>query len=285
MKSRRRRLLLAALVLSLLIHAVAGGLLARLARLAPHAVPPDDAAAADRVAIERIEPTPRPTPTPVRQPTPTPTPIVRPRARPALPRTATAPRIAREQPPPAPAAPREIARVVPHAPPEPRAHEPAHTAFSQSQIDAMNTQFRSTIASAQQAVAQGPAASGGSDAGSAATTMKRYTSVSFGSPADVLGGGLCDNLSETTHGDRTYIYWQCRIHYDDGYTETVAFPWPFVYSRGHTPRPREPFPEQPPPQGFQLPQVFALSREVCYYFRDRCDAVIRRERADYGTPP
>ncbi len=286
---RRRQLLPAALLLSLLVHAVGGGLAARFARFAPHAPPPtDDAAVSDKVAIERLTPTP--VPTPRATPRPTPTPVVLPHPRPAVARPATAPRVASTAPPAAaPLAPREIARVRPHAPPPPRMSK--HGAYSQAQLDAMSAQFRSTIASAQQAAAEAPQAqTGGSDAGSADKTMKRYRSVPFGPPADVLGGGLCDNLSESSRGDRTYIYWQCRIHYSDGYTETVAFPWPFIYPRGHTPKPNESFPEQPPPEGFALPQVFALSREVCAYFRDRCDAVIRRERAsgdasDYGTPP
>jgi hypothetical protein len=182
-----------------------------------------------------------------------------------------------------------MARTRPHASPQPRPVASASGTYTSGQIASLDDQFRSTIASAQRALAEGPAQTGGAGRGSA-STMKRYDAVATGFPADILGGGgLCDNLSEETRGELTYIYWRCRVRYEDGYAEIVAFPWPFSYPRGHTPRPRENFPAQPPPAGFHLPGVFALSRQVCYYFRDRCDAVLARERAagapSYGTPP
>jgi hypothetical protein len=287
-----RRMLLLALLLSLLVHAFGGGLLSR---FGPRSTPAhEDAADAQRIAIERIVPTPQPTPTPTPPPTPrpvpTPTPLPKPSAVPAVPRLATAPRALAIRPPVVRApAPHEIARIVPRASPEPRPHPSARGAYTDGQLASLDAQFRSTIASAQRAAAEAPAQSGGNDTGRA-PTMKRYQALTTGFPADILGGGgLCDNLDEQTRGAYTYIYWQCRVRYSDGYTETVAFPWPFAYPRGHTPRPGENFPAQAPPAGFHLAQVFALSRQVCYYFRDRCDEVLARERAagapDYGTPP
>jgi hypothetical protein len=288
---RRRRVVLVAVVLSLLVHAFGGGLLAWLSRLAPHApAPRDDAAVADRITVERATPIPTPLPTATPRPLPTPTPVPRASAAPAVPRLATAPRVAPPRAAPRqPAAPHEIARTRPRASPQPRPVKAARGTYTSSQIASLDDQFRSTIASAQRAVAEGPAQTGGAGGGNA-STMKRYDQTANGFPADILGGGgLCDNLSEETRGDLTYIYWRCRVRYDDGYAEVVAFPWPFAYPRGHTPRPRQNFPAQPPPVAFHLPEVFALSRQVCYYFRDRCDAVLARERAAgapaYGTPP
>jgi hypothetical protein len=291
-------MLLLAVVLSLLVHAFGGGLLSWLSRLTHAAHPPEDELAdATRITVQRRTPPPTPIPSPTPRPSstptpePTPTPVPRLSAAPAIPRLATAPR---RTPTPRrialrPPAPHELARNRPHAPPQPPRIASAHGAYTTRQLASMEDQFRQTIASAQHAVAEGPPQTGSSSEGTAATT-KHYTGTTIGTPADeVGGGGLCDNLAEETRGDRTYIYWRCRVHYSDGFTETVAFPWPFVYPRGHTPRPRESFPAQPPPDGFQLPQVFSLSRQVCYYFRDRCDAVLARERAagmpDYGTPP
>jgi hypothetical protein len=291
----RPRLLLFALLLSLLVHVFGGGVASWLARLAPHAAPPsEDVADAQRISVEAVIPTPRPTPTPRPLPTPTPaptpTPLPRASAAPAVPRVRTAPRVAvvRTAAPKA-VARHELAMNKPHASPQPRPVAAAHGTYTSGQLASLDAQFRDTIASAQRAVAEAPAQTGGAGTGNA-PTMKRYTAVMNGYPADLLGGGgVCDNLDEQTRGQYTYIYWRCRVRYSDGYTETVAFPWPFVYPRGHTPRPREDFPAQPPPEGFHLSEVFALSRQVCYYFRDRCDAVLARERAagapDYGTPP
>jgi hypothetical protein len=288
---RRRRALLVAVGISLLVHFFGGGLLGLLARLAPR--PPaerDLETVAARITVERATPAPTPIPTATPKPLPTPTPIPRASAAPAVPRIATAPHVvhvpaARARP----VAPHEIARNRPHASPQPRPVPLARGSYTSGQIASLDDQFRSTIASAQRALAEGPAQSGGTGRGSA-STMKRYDAVATGFPADMLGGGgLCDNLSEETRGEVTYIYWRCRVRYEDGYAEIVAFPWPFAYPRGHTPRPRENFPAQPPPPSFHLPDVFALSRQVCYYFRDRCDAVLARERAagapSYGTPP
>jgi hypothetical protein len=288
---RRRRAVLVAVVLSLLVHAFGGGLMGWFSRLAPRApAPRDDAAVAARITIERTMPTPTPIPTATPKPLPTPTPVPRASAAPAVPRLATAPRAVQARTsPPRPVAPHEIARTRPHASPQPRPVASARGTYTSSQLASLDDQFRSTIASAQRGLAEAPAQTGGAGGGSA-PTMKRYDAIASGFPADILGGGgLCDNLAEETRGERTYIYWRCRVRYDDGYTEVVAFPWPFIYPRGHTPRPRENFPAQPPPSGFHLPEVFALSRQVCYYFRDRCDAVLARERAAgapaYGTPP
>lgn len=288
-------MLLLALTLSLLVHVFGGGIASWLARRGPHAPPPsEDVADAQRISVERAVPTPKPTPTPrptsVPTPEPTPTPIPRFSAAPAVPRPRSAPRVVAPRIVASrPIAPHELARVNPRASAQPRSVPAARGAYTSGQLESLDAQFRSTIASAQRAVAEAPAQTGGAGRGTA-PTMKRYQALATGYPADILGGGgLCDNLDEQTRGAVTYIYWRCRVRYDDGYTETVAFPWPFAYPRGHTPRPNENFPAQPPPGGFHLAEVFGLSRQVCYYFRDRCDAVLAKERAagapDYGTPP
>lgn len=273
------------------VHVLSGVVSVWLSRQRVHqAAERDSVVAAATITIERATPRPTPSATPTPTPPPTPTPLPRPSAAPALPRLATMPRLI---PTPrvlaAQIARHEIARVRVRASPQPPPVPPARGTYTSGQLASLNGQFRQTIASAQRAVAEGPARTGGSGAGTA-PAMKRYDAVLSGSPADQLGGGgVCDNLSEETRGAYTYIYWQCRVRYSDGFTETVAFPWPFVYPRGGTPRPNQSFPAQPPPSSFHLGQVFALSRQVCYYFRDRCDAVLARERAagapDYGTPP
>jgi hypothetical protein len=290
---RPRRVVVGAIALSLLLHAFGGGLFAWMARLLPTEPPPhDDEAVAVSVTIERARPTPTasPTPEPSATPVPTPTPLPKASAAPAIPRLATAPRPPqRRSVAVAHVAPHELARTRPDASPQPRRAAPAQGAYTPSQLAALEGQFRNTIAAAQRAVAEGPPQTGSAGRGPASTT-KRYDATAIGSPADEFGGGgVCDNLAEETRAERTYVYWRCRVRYSDGYREIVAFPWPFVYPRGHVPRGRETFPGQPPPDGFQLPQVFALSRQVCYYFRSRCDTVLERERAsgapDYGTPP
>lgn len=283
--------MLVALALSLLVHFVGGGLVGWLFRLVPREpAQRDEEAVAVRITVQRATPVPTPVPTATPRPLPTPTPLPKASAAPALPRLATAPRIAppARTVPPRAIAVHELARTRPRASPQPPPAA-AHGPYTAEQLASLDNQFRSTIASAQRALAEAPAQTGGAGGGNAAT-MKRYDNVANGMPADLLGGGgLCDNLSEETRGELTYIYWRCRVRYEDGYTETVPFPWPFAYPRGHTPRPRENFPAQPPPAGFRLPAVFSLSRQVCYYFRDRCDAVLARERAAgapaYGTPP
>jgi hypothetical protein len=99
--------------------------------------------------------------------------------------------------------------------------------------------------------------------------------------------GSCRTLQSFTRGNRIWHYLQCDYQYPDGYFETVSWPWPFAFSRGADPMDVDGaiFPNQGPPAGFVLPTPFALSRGVCAYFVERCEAVIRAEQQNGGAPP
>jgi len=165
-----------------------------------------------------------------------------------------------------------------------RGAEPAGGALDVAALDAT---FRKTIDQAQHDVAAAP-----QEARPAVVqTMKRYDKYLQGNVEDVTGGnGVCDPLDDgTTRGAYTWYYLRCTVRYADGYAETVAFPWPFKFTRQtdpfirHDGRHHE-FPGQPPPDSFVLPHPFALSRAVCAFYHDECKAVIDRERANGDLP-
>ena len=85
-------------------------------------------------------------------------------------------------------------------------------------------------------------------------------------------------------GGYNYYYLRCRVTFTDGYTEEVSFPWQFRFTPREDPfryqdgRPHH-FPVQPPPDGFALPRPFALSRTICAFYHDDCEAVVAKERA------
>jgi hypothetical protein len=295
-----RKLLVAALILSLFVH-VAGGsvwaLLVRSARAALH-VTETVVAQTQPITIERIV-----------RPSPTPTPSLTPRPRVAQGR----PRVTRRpvaQPPsgarPAPllaqptfaphaepsAAPR-VARIhIPRAQRvavvrAPSGSQGAASAGGALNVAALDATFRKTIHQAQHDVAAAPQ----NAPPAAVQTMKRYDKYLQGNVEDVTGGnGVCDPLDDgTQRGIYTWYYLRCRVHYADGYAETVSFPWPFKFTRQNDPFARRDgrqheFPGQPPPDSFVLPHPFALSRAVCAFYHDDCKAVIDRERAS-GDPP
>jgi hypothetical protein len=297
-----RKLLVAALILSLLVHAAGGALWALLGRSARAAAHASETVLAQTqpITIERIVP-PSPTPTPTPPPTPRPRvaqgrPHVtrRPVAQPA---SGARPAPLRAQPTFAPhaepsAAPR-VAHVhipraervaVVRAPSGSHGAAPAGGALDVAALDGM---FRKTIDQAQHDVATTPQA--GPPA--AVHTMKRYDKYLQGNVEDVTGGnGVCDPLDDgTQRGLYTWYYLRCTVRYADGYSETVSFPWPFKFTRQTDPFARHDgrhheFPGQPPPDSFVLPHPFALSRAVCAFYRDECKAVIDRERANGDLP-
>jgi hypothetical protein len=301
-RERARRLLLLALVLSFVIHLVGGSVWWSIVRELRHKFPSerDIASNTQRIEIQKLLPTPTPVPTPRPTPVPTPTPpppVIGRRpapqgaphhravVRPAAPAAAA-------QPVHAPTAPPVIARHVELA----RPHAPGHRAPSSltpQEIAALDQRYSQAINQYQHDVAQGPPTA--SPAG--LQTMKRYDPILDGTPDQVLSGdGWCDPLAEPTRkGGYNYYYLSCRITYSDGFVETVAIPWqyrflprndPFMYRDGHTHK----FPVQGPPDGFVLPDPFPLSRAVCSFYKEKCEAVIAREKANgtvdtYGRPP
>lgn len=299
---RGRRFLALALALSVLLHFAGGSLWALLARSTRALMhEPEVAVRTQSITIELLRP---PSPTPVPTPVPTsrpqvaqsrPHPTRLPPSEQAPPRRRLTPRVV--QPTFAPnaeptAAPR-VAQI--HVPRSQRVamvrvpHGSRGSASSSGTIDvgALDAKFRQTIAQAQHDVATTPVPA----APAAGSTMKRYDKYLAGNIEDVTGGnGSCDPLDDgSNHGGYTWYYLRCTVHYEDGYTESVAFPWPFKFTRANDPfirhdGRRHEFPGQPPPDGFVLPHPFALSRAVCAFYRDECKAVIDKERAN-GTLP
>ena len=97
---------------------------------------------------------------------------------------------------------------------------------------------------------------------------------------------MCDPLdTPTARGGYNYYYLRCRVTFTDGYTEEVSFPWQFRFAPRDDPfryqdgRPHH-FPVQAPPEGFALRRPFALSRTICAFYHDDCEAVVAKERAD-----
>jgi hypothetical protein len=311
-RGRGRAYLALALLVSLLIHLTAGGLWAVLgrriataiARVMPHPTPTPEVA---MTTIIRIEKRPVPAavvPKPKRHRT-TPPP---PHAAPPPPRALAQAPAQRSIPVPkvAPAA-KPVPVRVPPKPVLPAQREPVHQnlahadvprradsasvssstrhGFSPQQIAALDSQFRSTIDSAQHALTEGPPSTQ-QQSGEGLRTMKHYDGILAGRSEDALQSeGVCDPLdTPNARGGYNYYYLRCRVTFTDGYTEEVSFPWqfrftprddPFRYQDGH----QHHFPVQAPPEGFALRRPFALSRTICAFYHDDCAAVVAKERA------
>ena len=305
---RGRRLVVVALLLSLVVHLAGGSLwalLVRSTRAAAH--PPEEVLARTQpITIERLVP---PSPTPV--PTPTPRPRVA-QSRPHVTRRPVAHTASAAHPAPLIAQPTFAPVAEPSAAPRvatihiprsqrvavvraPRGARGALTsgaggaapAGGALDVAALDATFRKTIDQAQHDVAAAPQVA----RPAAVHTMKRYDKYLQGNVEDVTGGnGVCDPLDDgSTRGAYTWYYLRCTVRYADGYAETVAFPWPFKFTRQtdpfirHDGRHHE-FPGQPPPDNFVLPRPFALSRAVCAFYHEECKAVIDRERANGDLP-
>ncbi len=308
-RSRRRAYLALALLLSLLIHLTAGGLWAALshriavaiARVLPRPTPtPELAALTEIIRIEK-RPAPRvPQPRPHALPPPpahaAPPP---PRAAAPAPRAIPVPTLApvptavpTRVPPPKPvvaARPEPVrprlghADVPQHAPSASRST--ARAGYSERQIAALDAQFQHTIDSAQHALAEGPQTQAQPQSGGGTQTMKRYAGILAGRSEDALASqGICDPLDTPTRsGGYNYYYLRCNVTFTDGYTEEVSFPWQFKFTPREDPFREDGrqhrFPVQPPPDGFVLPHPFALSRTICAFYHDDCEAVVAKERA------
>jgi hypothetical protein len=298
---RRRRFLFRALVLSLAVHLVGSLLWPFVARTFLHEVPPERVVA--QIELITIERRPPPTPTPTPTPPPQrpriaqgrPVPAPRKPARVAAPPLAAIPKLALPTYAPQAEPVARPRRATIHIPPSravaqvpvPRGAAGAATGGALD-VAALDATFRKTIDQAQRDAAAAPQA----ERAAPVHTMKRYAKVLDGSVTEVLASdGVCDPLDDgTVRGPYTYYYLRCTVHFTDGFSEIVSFPWPYKFTRRNDPfayhdgRPHE-FPSQAPPDGFVLPHPFALSRTICAFYRDDCIAVIKREQDNGNNAP
>ncbi|GAC1659701.1 MAG: hypothetical protein NVS4B13_05340 [Candidatus Elarobacter sp.] len=177
----------------------------------------------------------------------------------------------------------------PWAQPTPASAPPAaaNSAFSPQQMAALDARFSKTIAQAQRALTDVPAQR---RPPARAPDQPRYEAVMAGTPEQFLSAqGECVSIQLSGHAATVDRYLRCVITYSDGYFEQVSFPWAFRFSRRNDPFQFEdgsyhPFPMQPPPDGFALPHPFALSRALCSFYRAECASLIARERAAGNQP-
>ncbi|HEY6235988.1 MAG TPA: hypothetical protein VIW69_12880 [Candidatus Elarobacter sp.] len=306
---RDRNVLIAALVLSLLLHLVAGGawllfaprVAPVLAKLMPRPTPtPEYVATSDVITIEKrtVPRAMRRSPAQARPLT-----VARP---PTVPHVAVPPALpppARELPTTEPTAvptfpprhatihhpragasaapPRIVARVpttvaAPHT-----ARSSARNAYSPQQIAALDAQFSKTIAQAERTLTDVPR-----QARRPATTMKHYQLVMAGSRGDLTSAqGECRPTQTWYRGAVVWHYMDCDFIYTDGFSEHVLIPWPQQFARNDDPsdHPYKLYPVEQPPPGWVLPHPFAFSRLVCIFYKTECQALIDRERAN-GDP-
>ncbi|HWT04306.1 MAG TPA: hypothetical protein VN224_00985 [Xanthomonadales bacterium] len=312
---RDRNVLAAALVLSLLVHLIAGGAWAlyasrvatALAKLVPRPSPtPEYVATSDAITIEKRtvpramrraaeqpppgRPRPRrvaqalmPRPVPIAVPTlPPPSagvPAAEPTAAPARPpRHGT---IHHPLPGATAAPPRAVAVNPPAATSSTTTATTAHGAFSPQQIAALDAQFSKTITQAQRALTNVPP-----QTRRPATTMKRYQLVMAGSRGDLTSAqGQCRATQTWYRGPVVWHYMDCDFIYTDGFGEHVLIPWPQRFARNDDPsdHPYKMYPVEDPPPGWTLPHPFAFSRLVCIFYKTECQALVDRERAN-GDP-
>jgi hypothetical protein len=321
---RHRWLLPSAIALSLLLHLLVGGawlllghrITAVVAKMLPRPTPtPEIVALSDAITIEkrtvpreahrsralrpqrRAQPQPpslaqiprlRELPVPTLPPLPTTPPTVMPTVMPTVVPTYHPARGTIHRPRPEPTPPRaapahaSMPQVrVPVVQPAPR------SALSQRQLASLDQQFRRTIAAADRSLTDVPRQH---RPPAVAPDAHRYAAIMAGTPEQFLSAqGDCTSIQDSAHGAVVDRYLRCLIRYSDGYYEEVSFPWVFRFLRRTDPFSYlddmpHPFPMQPPPPGFALPQPFALSRAVCSFYRPQCAALIERERAAGNQP-
>lgn len=243
----------------------------------------------------------------IKRPTP-PTPVTKAQPQPAAPPVVVQHPVRQPLPKPraAPTAAvrRELAKIVPNAEPQPRdASTPAppapeqpkaapqaqprtrqSNALTSEQIAAMDQQFRRTIAQSKSDIENMPPPK------QVASSMKRYENLMQGATFRDLqhAQGIIDWVYRNgREGERNWYYVRVRISYPDGFTEIVDVPWRFYFPRRADPiammDPR-PFIPPPPPENYALPKPFALSRFVCTYFHNECQAVLDGEERNGGQP-
>ena len=315
---RRRDVIALALLLSLLVHLVAGGVIARwgerlagvVARMLPIPTPkPEEVAAtSDVITLERKHPVPRemhrtpphaapqrvavqqpqrvaqvPAPLARSVPTPMPLPTLEPTSVP----TYTPVRGTIHHPQAAKAkAPRQVAQAQPvDAPPDETpvrgAKQPSNR-LSSAQIAALESQMREAIAQTHVALNDVPRQH------EPPHTMKSYKLIMAGTLDDVqTAQGHCHPIEERTprQNGRIGHIMNCDFLYRDGYVENVTIPWYQWFDKNDDPpeHPWKLYAVQGPPPG-PAPNPLNFSRMVCIFYRAECKALIERENANGGNP-
>lgn len=312
---RRRPLLITALIVSLALHLLAGGVAIWFGNRAAPVIAkmlvrpsptPEIVALSDAITIEkRTVPRPsrraqqRPAPRraqPRREPQ-----LTRPQQSPILPPlpipTLAALHTAWRTPAPT-AAPtieptfRPLHGTIHHPPrAEPTAEPAAKRALSAQQIAALDAQFSRTIAQAQRALSNVPPQR---RPPARNPQQMRYEAIMAGTPEMFFAAaqGDCVPLQGPMRlGPLRAYYIRCLIRYSDGYFEEVSYPWIYKFAPSRDPFDLRANPDytmifgpQGPGPGFVLPPNFALSRAVCTFYRAQCAALIARERANGNQP-
>jgi hypothetical protein len=309
---RDRRLVIIALMVSLLVHATGFGAWGwfgrRLAQIVPLPAPSAEIVAlSDAITIEKRT-VPRQSRRAARAARPRPQqlaqlPALQSRALPTLPPLATSPPTAapNAEPTTEPAPSRQRATIhhprsepTPPQTPVPTPAPPkeaSRSAFSPQQMAALDAQFSKTIAQAQRALTDVPPQR---RPPARNPQQQRYEAIMAGTPEDFFAAfqGDCVSLQgPMVQGPFRSYYIRCMIRYNDGYFENVSYPWIYRF-----PAQRDPFDlrvnpngelrfgPQGPPAGFALPPHFALSRAVCTFYRADCENIIARERANGNQP-
>jgi hypothetical protein len=262
-RQRTRKLLVVALVLSVLIHLVAGGLWGFFARVLARIVPKP-------VFMASLQEPPAPHAD-----------VIRIERRPkAVPRQAHENRVAAIAPHPhpltttAPALPRprhEIARIRIHAPAQPAparatsvaVETPRHIqavasavvsdkrpAFSDRQLAQLGQDFSKTIAESRETLAGVQAESEHAQV----NTIKQYA-VHFSGIHEGMnpGDGEIFAISKQRIGDTMWYHTRYTYMHSDGTYEADEIPWPFHYPINDDPFARHDkrIPLQPPPEGYK----------------------------------
>lgn len=228
----RRRV---AVALSILVHVVAFALFAHLdpRGIVPRPIAtPREVVTIARLRIERPRPRPTATPQPVVRPKPVPTPkLVAPRiVMPTIarPRVVFAPhRLAPQRPiPHVRTVPHELAKTVPHAPPD----VPVQPRFDDAQIAKIERSLGDAIAADRRGrdplvVAAAPLA---------APVHHGYSASGF-ETGDRSHRGLCDPVKSWTADAYDYYYVICNVRFSDGTYERESVPWPVRFPPGDDP--------------------------------------------------
>jgi len=311
-----------AVVLSLLVHA-GGALVARwwwpeiarsVARVLPKPAPtPEIVALSDAIRIEKrpvVRESHRSRGAPSRRPQPKPRPQPRVVARvpelaripvPTLPPVPSVAPTTEATPEPT-FRPRQHAtihrvlavapRVRPTAEPtvDPKRTTESKSDFAQ-QLQRYQAQWSRTIADAQRSLTDTPRQS---RPPARMPQTPQYEAIMAGTPAQFLAAfqGDCVSLQGPMPDGALHAYYlRCFIRYNDGYFETVSFPWIYQFPPRRdpfdlrvNPDGKMTFPPQGPPPGFALPPHFALSRAVCAFFKSQCADLIQRETENGNQP-
>ena len=102
---------------------------------------------------------------------------------------------------------------------------------------------------------------------------KRYNVQMKGALANLHDAqGSCYSIKDWEDGPYDYYYETCNVVFDTGHTEVQAVPWPVRYVRGHDPERGDlgpgTFPLQGPAPGWKLPAGQYVSKELREYAHD-----------------